>query len=778
MPRVPASTNPLTGVDTARPSEARGASSFPIPTGPRDRRAIFAADEIARMPLGERKPGAIVTGNGHFFNPGEVLAHVLFGPERKPVGPVRICGMNPKAKVDMLAYKGKKNRNYEMAFHSLCTRDEYGYLCDQIAQQGMTNKLWCNAWMEGFRDTNENLFHMADYLRENSLMAIYYPADQRGNVWLAYSPRCPEFDFLSHDSLAVPDGVPIRLAVRAPLTPISAVETRPAALNVEHLIGSNKPSGPYALGSASSRPPSQPVSTGQDPRLNAHTQGQPHEQGVAASKSSDQNMAASLDPRLRRRGSMATSLPPARPSTSHEPPVVSGPGSAPGTDLVSGNSPRADPMDIQVPVSPPYEQTIIQVDDPKLALRRVFEDTLCISIDTLSQLPPSKEVPDESNSTDMFYLQFPEDEAGQAELKLLEEWLRLYDKKIWSNRDPAGWSKFCHNCKYGSVIVHEDKLFDLMKLRPPVYKFLWSHRVNFFSMKIAKPLALRDGRFFPEAAHYQAILAWGGAFLITEDLFLHDLRSTAMIICWFHYYHRETAGPCKLIVRPGILDALDARLENSKAKSEQINALLTVIAWVMKVNSIDSSHPTFDPASFDSRYMDRPNNNIITLPLLDYGSRSESDDHSIPRGLTQSERNADHLVDAFSGWTIIHSALVRRSIVITSVKNARLWDRWKTWGHIYPCTPNKFFEMHQINEEQLWDRVQSDGIPHLAAKFSTNSPVAPPGQASVAQPDDNQQVAFPSPVKDSSSSDEQRWRAPSHLQDPRQSLKSTSAPPK
>lgn len=296
--------------------------------------------------------------------------------------------------------------------------------------------MWCNAWMEGFQDTNEDLFYMADYLRENNLLAIYYPADHRGNVWLAYSPKCPDFEFLNYDHLAVPDRVPIRLAVRSPLLPMDILNARPPAPNWMNPIMPNDswlqpPPGPSSPQTTS---PSIP-------------------------------MASAADPRLQRRASIGTNLAQtpdqgAPPVKSHEIPRISGHSNLPSIEspvmrhnLLPGISDALEPMDTPDSGSPPGELTNSAPDDSHASLRRFFEDNLRMSIDELATLPASKETHDEPFVADMFYLHFPDDESGQAELKLLDAWLKVHDKTSWSNRDPAGWTKFYKNCRCGVVIV-------------------------------------------------------------------------------------------------------------------------------------------------------------------------------------------------------------------------------------------------------------------------------------------------------------------------------------
>lgn len=165
----------------------------------------------------------------------------------------------------------------------------------------------------------------------------------------------------------------------------------------------------------------------------------------------------------------------------------------------------------------------------------------------------------------------------------------------------------------------------------------------------------------------------------------------------------------------------------------------------MRANSVDKAHPTFDQASLDIRYLERANNNILTFEFPGYGSIGENDDLGIPKGLTQAECNAHLLVDAFSGWTMMHSSIFKRNIVITTIKNDQLWDRWKTWGHIYTCTIKQFFDSYGVSEKQLLERVLKGDLPLPSTKSD------PPSG-------DNSPVVNP-----------KLWRTPSHHPDPRPS---------
>lgn len=93
---------------------------------------LSAQDYIARMPIGTYREGeGVKTQSGYFWNFGEVLAHVYFGPERDFVGVFRICGMNDKIKEDLLASKMPGN-TFNMWFNEVCTKSHYDRLCDQV----------------------------------------------------------------------------------------------------------------------------------------------------------------------------------------------------------------------------------------------------------------------------------------------------------------------------------------------------------------------------------------------------------------------------------------------------------------------------------------------------------------------------------------------------------------------------------------------------------------------------------------------------------------------
>jgi chromo domain-containing protein 1 len=93
---------------------------------------MSAEDRIAEMPVGKfLHNGGKWTAGGYFWNSGEALVHVFFGPEKDFVGVVRICGMGDTLKYDLISSKGR-GKTLEMWFKDVYTKSEYDKLCDQV----------------------------------------------------------------------------------------------------------------------------------------------------------------------------------------------------------------------------------------------------------------------------------------------------------------------------------------------------------------------------------------------------------------------------------------------------------------------------------------------------------------------------------------------------------------------------------------------------------------------------------------------------------------------
>lgn len=280
-------------------------------------------------------------------------------------------------------------------------------------------------------------------------------------------------------------------------------------------------------------------------------------------------------------------------------------------------------------------------------------------------------------------------------------------------------------------------------MRPVIRHALWTGGMKFWTVRLSRPLD-PGLRFCKSGAHFYEIFGGGHAYLITEDVFA-DLSHTAMILCWFYGFQRNRPGAWKLFLRPDVMDHLEQRLEALRHNSEndgmyveirlellrmllrmlthELSRLLTIISWIMKANSVDPRCPHFKSESLDPSQLDRPNNNILSLPLPSYGSRTEADNPNIPKDLTQSERDADHLVELFAGFTIMNTDRFRKTIVITSVKHPSLIARWQNWGHVAVYSVKNFFSTFHLDEKHLSEKMMNAG--QSGRKTTPGTPVDP-----------------------------------------------------
>lgn len=452
------------------------------PPSPPHEPPMSVKDKINRMPIGVPGRGTKFFAGHYFVNPGEVLAHVYFGTDRHFVGVVRLCGLSSEAKSDLLAAKGRSSK-FEMWFQYVCTKSQYETLCRAEEAAGGSNRVVRTCWMEGFADTNPEIFHMSEELEVNNQVGIYYPPGLNGYVWLAYSPKSPDFSSLTLPYPDISPWVPIRLAVRTPLAPIEALKN--SALE--------QPRGPQHAQSPTMAivpyDPSNPSITGaSDPlddvvrrltqnsgpsNLNRPVQAQgsygspiqsPMEQrspvlplhGELARKSqvarpTAPNLPANLpaDPRLRRLTAMEPST--QQPSYGQSRPAGDGSGNSTIERLndVTVGLP-SDPMDTAPDNTRPTHAALISASqnqglpDGNSMLREFFELKVKMKFKDLANVNGKHDGP----QADMFYLHTPDGEEGQNDCAVLKAWLEMNGAMIWSD-----WAKFVKNSKCGVVLV-------------------------------------------------------------------------------------------------------------------------------------------------------------------------------------------------------------------------------------------------------------------------------------------------------------------------------------
>ncbi|KAJ5390895.1 uncharacterized protein N7496_001963 [Penicillium cataractarum] len=729
-----------------------------LPRGP----PMSAKDQIKRMPISKPSPNARLLPSGYFFNPGEVLAHVYFGKARHFVGVVRFCGLSPEVKKDLLAFKDATRRGskFEMWFRDV-TPEQYAALCQMEDAAGGTNRVVRTCWMEGFADTNPEIFHMSEFLRWENKVGIYFPPGNNGYVWLAYSPKSPEFEHLTLPFPEIDPWVPIRLAVRSPLPdaldsialaqPMGPQQTQSSAMAMvpydpsrtgvrdslddavrrlaqtsgpSNLIGSMDAQGLYGspIQSPIERSPDRPPVLGQEAQ----------ETQLVRQTAPCPATNAPVDPRLRRLSSMAT-VQQSHQGQSRSAGDTSGTSNNKHLQVASMGAP-SDLMDTALDTTVPTSTALIsttqnasiqQLSDPNSMLGEYFE-RLQITFKELSCVNGKPDGP----HADMFYLHTPEGEEGQNDCTLLKAWLELNGAMIWSD-----WAKFVKNSKCGVILFHESfGRYDA--LRPNLRDTLGSSSMGFWTFRISRPLDYPDVRYSQQGVYFQRIFSRGGAYLLTEDV-LDSLKETIVIVYWFFSIQKNNPGQWKLVCWPNLMERLEEKVEDSNLQKDEQKLLFTLSWLIRRCNSIDSHQPVYQPDSLDPTNLDSANNNILSLTVAGYGERSAESNPKLPQDLTQTERNADHLAEAFAGWSIENAARLRRSYIISNCKNEVLLKRWGSWGHVMFFNARAFIEKYKINVNDTLERIHN----------KLNKPKKPSRQPQTGQIPDKAHMDLASPIQ-------------------------------
>ncbi|KAJ6008853.1 hypothetical protein N7522_003869 [Penicillium canescens] len=209
-------------------------SRVPNSTDPRLRAPnsddLSMESQLTQMPRRIPGPNACKISNGLWFNPKEALMTMSFGPDKKFIGSTRVCGM-PAESRDLTRNKPPGDRELQVYFEHLCTTSEFAQLHQPTpSEQFKPTVVRSTGWIEGFNGTNSQLLQMAEHLRENELVAIYYPQHGGRFAYVASSrysqnPQWSSWIRKGHISDA-PSGVPILLTACENLLPIVALGPR------------------------------------------------------------------------------------------------------------------------------------------------------------------------------------------------------------------------------------------------------------------------------------------------------------------------------------------------------------------------------------------------------------------------------------------------------------------------------------------------------------------------------------------------------------------------
>ncbi|KAJ5963925.1 uncharacterized protein N7479_003801 [Penicillium vulpinum] len=553
---------------------------------------------------------------------GEILVHMYIGHDKRFLGAFRLCDIRFHLHQSLLLAKNPKTHQVEVWFKSMCTVREYERLCESSP----TNKVLSTGWVEGFSETNENLFHLAEDLRKDDLIAIHYPLGQTygpGTVWVAWSRGSQEFKFPPSDH-EVPPGVPLLIAVRTMLAPIE-------------VLGASGPS----------QPSGRPRGPLRDIALPLRIDPPSSDDGIESSSS------------LRR-------------SNSHQSMMTIGslqsrerPALAPAQNLSVANEPRDD----SIYANPlPQDNLAVQADQAGLQAVEEFMKTIKINVEELATIEEGGKL----SKAGIFYLHFPSgNQEIQDELQLLHGYLKFHEMIVLTSDSPGDWAKFVQNSRQGVAIFHESfAAYDT--LQPPLNSFLPSNSFNLWIVRIVRPLELVDPCYCSPNAHHLRIFPYGGVILLTEDV-LTDLKGVAVTLQWLRNANRRKRKSWTLMLSPRILEWIECRLDDEN-HSQDHGLLLLIHTLIIKNNVSDPRTALFDKASL------HPNSksSVITPFLDEYGTRTEHHNLKIK---DKVERDADHLIEFFAGWSLINIPHFRNFVAVTSLI-APAGARWDKWGHM------------------------------------------------------------------------------------------------
>lgn len=380
-------------------------------------------------------------------------------------------------------------------------------------------------WAEGFSDTNQNLFHLAEDLRKDDLIAIHYPIRPRSGpniVWVAWSRASQVFKF-PRPKDEVPPGIPLLIAARTMLAPIE-------------VPGSSGPS----------QPTGQPI--GLLPGASLSLRVEPH--GVDDGRDfGSSSRRSSFNHDVRMDGSLH----------SRETPVPVPAQSFPLAIEPRGNLLYANPQ--------PQDNLTVQV-------AKLMEHCH-INVEELATIEEGGKL----SKAGMFYLHFPlGNKEIHQELLALQAVLKHHEKIVLTSDSPGDWAKFIKNSRQGVAIVCDRYLhfhncqttnreqfhesfagYDM--LRPALNSVLPLNSFNFWIIRIESPLQLVDPRYCSPGDHHLRIFPYGGVILLTEDM-LTDLEGVAVTLQWIRSANMNKRKPWTLMFFPGILEWIERRLDD------------------------------------------------------------------------------------------------------------------------------------------------------------------------------------------------------------------------
>lgn len=279
------------------------------------------------------------------------------------------------------------------------------------------NATYDNGWIEGYDDTEPDIYKTGELLRRAPYLAVSYP--EKGtprNVIVAYSPFSPEFSFLNQGREPSAETF-IYLNIRGHLAhpEKSSLFARTSRPQIPAHVESPKPRGSLEQ-NTDSLPDNSPLDT----------------QNIESDQDSDSDKVGD-----------------AAEAKSHEHPVPvesrkeTQPPKAPEKPP-EGNSAEETGSTAATEVSATTQELSVEHFDVNVFFRDVFK----MPFDVLSAVNGAKE------NTNVFYLMCPgQDTTVQAEREVILEFLKKNESVIYSSRLEEDWERFVRTLSQGVVLV-------------------------------------------------------------------------------------------------------------------------------------------------------------------------------------------------------------------------------------------------------------------------------------------------------------------------------------
>ncbi|KNG87052.1 hypothetical protein ANOM_004483 [Aspergillus nomiae NRRL 13137] len=688
-PRRTISEVPDIDTSVSQPQQSRvidsNRSTHSSPVSDRPRRLFDGSQDLY---LPRRRPGPEAKWmkrgrGGYFVNPGELLFTMYYGPDKREIGEFRMCGLDTIRRTRFL--RTKKGHALEIWFQHLCNLTDYNTLCKKTANA----KYW-NGWVEGFDDSEPDIYRFAKDLSQKGLVAISMPEIPGHDVLLAYPPDSEDFGFLDGDFRG-PGDVFLHTAVRSQLGPIE----RLALGNLQGQRGHLTDATTVIVNSSRTNTVFANIQASEAQREQAFLN---QENGPSIIEAP--NARIGLEPR-----------PHANPAT----PLANRRTSSDSIPVLQRRSSGIDHMDIDQGSKDPTAAANSNKRQPSLGVQlpfdldHEFEKRFGMTFQTLATVA-------EKRLAGSFCVLFPQSSGGiEEECQAVVEFLKAHNSDkhraiIYSNRTPEDWEKFTQ-AKNGVILVHESFL-EFYRLHG-LNNLCRQSTFNFWSFSLNKELG-------DNQPYFRRMFQTGGVLLITADYILSDPRGTVVVLSWFEEYAKgRYPGTWKLMLPPDVLNWVQKQIEvtvNSRF------LWLGMYHLILQITALGDAKSRNILTGAEGGYT--PNTVISPSKLPGYGFRTDDEIPDLPKDktLSQEQRNADHLIEFYAGWALINCYQFRKFLVLT----ASSLPRWDEWQHLQIYVGSSaIMKSLEINYKLHWEKLKRSAGSNSHSERGSQTPFTP-----------------------------------------------------